>query len=134
MVAPDLHPNYMATDHDRAMMLAGTKLMRRIAGMPALNAVIDSELLPGTDIQSDDAIAAYLRQHAWTVFHQCSTCRMGQDAATSVVDPNLRVHGTDGLRVADASIFPSIPSGNTNAPAIMVGEKASDLILQSAKG
>ncbi len=134
MVAPDLHPNYLDTDHDRAMMLAGTKLMRHIAGMPALNAVIDSELLPGTDIQSDEAIATYLRQHAWTVFHQCSTCRMGQDAATSVVDPNLRVHGTDSLRVADASIFPSIPSGNTNAPAIMVGEKASDLILHSAKG
>ena len=134
MVAPELQPNYLDTDYDRAMMLAGTKMMRHIAGMPALQGVIESELLPGADTTEDADIAAYLRQHAWTVFHQCSTCRMGSDPATSVVDPALRVHGIDGLRIADASIFPSIPTGNTNAPAIMVGEKASDLILQSAKG
>ncbi|MFY9210583.1 MAG: GMC family oxidoreductase N-terminal domain-containing protein [Aestuariivita sp.] len=132
--APEMHPNYLDTEHDRALMLAGTKLMRRIAQTTALRAVIDSELLPGEDTASDEDIAAYIRKTAWTVFHQCSTCRMGSDPASSVVDPRLRVRGLQGLRVADASIFPSIPTGNTNAPAIMVGEKASDLILEDAKG
>ena len=133
MVAPELHPNYLDTEHDRALMVAGTRLMRRIAQSEALSAVIERELYPGADIQSDAAIAEYNMQTAWTVFHQCSTCRMGRDPKTSVVDAQLKVHGIDGLRVADASIFPTIPTGNTNAPAIMVGEKASDLILNSSK-
>ncbi len=134
MAAPELHPNYLDTEYDRAMMLKGIHLMRRIARSPALQSVIESEMTPGADITSDDQIAAYIRQKAWTVFHQCSTCRMGRDAGVSVVDARLRVHGIQGLRVADASIFPTIPTGNTNAPAIMVGERASDLILQDAKG
>jgi choline dehydrogenase len=133
MDAPEMHPNYLDTEHDREMMLAGTKLMRLIAGTPAMQAVIESELYPGTDIVSDAEIVAYNRQKAWTVFHQCSTCRMGRDPATSVVDPRLRVHAVQRLRVADASIFPTIPTGNTNAPAIMVGEMASDIILADAK-
>ena len=133
-VAPVLHPNYLSTDHDRGMMLAGTKLMRRIANTSAMRAVIDQELHPGPEIDSDEDIAAYARKTGWTVFHQCSTCRMGSDPASSVVDPRLRVRGIDGLRVADASIFPTIPTGNTNAPAIMVGEKASDLILEDTLG
>ena len=132
--APELHPNYLSTEHDRAMMLAGTKLMRKIANTAAMQSVIEHELLPGADVDSDEAITAYTRKTSWTVFHQCSTCRMGNDPATSVVDPRLRVRGIDRLRVADASIFPSIPTGNTNAPAIMVGEKASDLILEDALG
>ena len=132
--APAMHPNYLSTEHDRALMLAGSKLMRRMAATPAMSAVIERELLPGAQVEDDAAIDAYIRKTAWTVFHQCSTCRMGSDPATSVVDPRLRVRGIDGLRVADASIFPSIPTGNTNAPAIMVGEKASDLILQDALG
>jgi choline dehydrogenase len=133
-VAPEMHPNYMSTEYDRTLMLAGTKLMRKIAGTQAMSAVVDSELLPGAQVDDDAAIEAYIRKTAWTVFHQCSTCRMGTDPATSVVDPRLKVRGIDGLRVADASIFPSIPTGNTNAPAIMVGEKASDLILEDARG
>lgn len=132
-VAPALHPNYLDTEHDRALMVAGTRLMRRIAETIALRAVIETELSPGADVESDAAIAAYTAKIAWTVFHQCSTCRMGRDPQTAVVDPQLKVHGLQGLRVADASVFPSIPTGNTNAPAIMVGEKASDLILQSTK-
>ena len=132
MEPPALYPNYLDTDHDREVMLAGTRLVRRIADMPALQGVIESEFLPGRDVESDDDIAAYLRQTSWSVFHQCATCRMGGDPATSVVDARLRVHGIEGLRVADASIFPTIPTGNTNAPAIMVGERASDLILQDA--
>lgn len=132
-VAPELSPNYLDTEHDRALMIAGTRLVRQIADTDALQAVIETELLPGAEADSDAAIAAYIKEKSWTVFHQCSTCRMGRDPATSVVDPRLKVHGLDGLRVADASIFPSIPTGNTNAPAIMVGEKASDLILQGPK-
>lgn len=132
MAAPALYANYMDTDHDREVMLAGVHLMRRIAGMPALKAAIDTELFPGQQAQSDEDIAAYLRKTSWSVFHQCATCRMGSDPETSVVDARLKVHGIDGLRVADASIFPTIPTGNTNAPAIMVGERASDLILQDA--
>ncbi|MEE4189169.1 MAG: GMC family oxidoreductase N-terminal domain-containing protein [Roseobacter sp.] len=131
--APELHPNYLDTEHDRALMIAGTRLIRRIASTKAMRTVIERELYPGAEVDSDATIADYIRNKAWTVFHQCSTCRMGRDPATSVVDPSLKVHGFDGLRVADASVFPSIPTGNTNAPAIMVGEKASDLILQSTK-
>lgn len=131
--APEIHPNYLDTEHDRALMIAGIRLLRQIADTQALRAVIESELQPGSDVQSDLAIAEYIRSQAWSVFHQCSTCMMGRDPAQAVVDPQLKVHGLDGLRVADASVFPSIPTGNTNAPAIMVGEKASDLILQSTK-
>lgn len=133
LAPPELHANYLDTDHDMALMLAGTRLLRKIAETPALRGVIETETMPGAAAQSDADIAAYIRQKAWSVFHQCSTCRMGQDPSSSVVDPKLNVHGVAGLRVADASIFPSIPTGNTNAPAIMVGEKASDLVLQSAK-
>jgi choline dehydrogenase len=134
MVAPELQPNYLDTEYDRTLMVAGTRLMRRLAESPALSAVIESELLPGPEVTSDADIMAYQRQKAWTVFHQCSTCRMGRDEAASVVDPRLRVYGVEGLRVADASIFPTIPTGNTNAPSIMVGERASDLILEDAAG
>lgn len=134
MVAPLIYPNYLDTAQDRALMLAGIKLIRAIANTPALQAVIDSEVLPGAACITDEDIAGYIRQKSWTVFHPCATCRMGADPAGSVVDPRLKVHGLDGLRVADASIFPTIPTGNTNAPAIMVGEKASDLILADAKG
>lgn len=130
--APRLVPNYLATDADRDMMIAGTRLMRRLAGAPALAALTERELRPGATCRSDAALLGNARADSWTVFHHCGTCRMGRDPAGSVVDPRLRVHGVAGLRVADASIFPEIPSGNTNAPAIMVGEKASDIILQDA--
>lgn len=133
MEAPLLQPNYLDTEHDREMMLHGLRLMRKIADAPALKTVIEKELLPGADIESDDDLMSYLRQKAWTVFHQCGTCRMGRDARSAVVDNRLRVFGASGLRVADASVFPTIPTGNTNAPAIMVGEKAADLILEDAK-
>ncbi|WP_282063139.1 GMC family oxidoreductase [Roseobacter litoralis] len=133
MAAPLIYPNYLDTAEDRALMLAGIKLIREIAATPAMQAVIESELLPGDACTRDEDIAAYIREKSWTVFHPCATCRMGMDAAVSVVDARLKVHGIEGLRVADASIFPTIPTGNTNAPAIMVGERASDLILADAK-
>ena len=130
MAPPVMRGGYLATEHDRKMMIAGTREVRRIAAQPALQCVIESELDPGPDCQTDAEILDFARANSWTVFHQCGTCRMGQDVATSVVDPQLRVHGVKGLRVADASIFPTIPTGNTNAPAIMVGERAFDLITE----
>jgi choline dehydrogenase len=130
---PEMHANYLATDYDKLMMIAGSRLIRRIAGMPALETIIEQEIWPPSDQTSDEQLLAMIRQGAGTVFHQCGTCRMGSDISNSVVDARLRVHGVDNLRIADASIFPTIPTGNTNAPAIMVGEKAANLILEDAR-
>ena len=127
-----IHPNYLSTDKDIEEMLDASRLSRRIAQAPALARVIESEIAPGPDITSDDDLLADIRARASTVFHPVSTCRMGPDPAADVVDARLKVHGLEGLRVADASIFPTVTSGNTNAPAIMVGEKAADLILADA--
>ncbi len=130
--APVMQPNYLSTDYDRDLMLKGMRLMRDIAATPTMSDLIAEEIYPGTDVQSDDELQEFIAHKAWTVFHQCGTCRMGQTPQSAVVDPALRVYGVNGLRVADASIFPTIPTGNTNAPSIMVGEKASDLILADA--
>ncbi len=130
MAEPEIQPNYLSTDLDRQTALDGLRFLRKLAQAPALAGIIVDEIKPGVQAQSDEDLADYVRDNAWTVFHPCGTCRMGRDPALSVVDPRLRVHGISGLRVADASIFPDITTGNTNAPAIMVGEKAADMILQ----
>ncbi len=127
--APAIHPNYLATDIDIQEMLEGARLMRRLAEAPALARLIEAEILPGPHVRSDDDLITDIRNRAGTVFHPVSTCRMGPDARHDVVDARLRVHGIGGLRVVDASIFPTLTSGNTNAPAIMVGEKGADMIL-----
>ena len=132
--APAMHPNYLASDEDCAMMIKGFHLIRNLAGTPALSDQITREMEPGTDLKTDDAILDHICGDCWTVFHQCGTARMGTDAANSVVDARLRVHGVQGLRIADASVFPTIPSGDTNAPSIMVGERASDILRQDALG
>ncbi len=129
MAPPAIHPNYLGTDLDVQEMLEASQIMRRLAETPALSRLIEAELLPGPQVQSDDEMIADIRARAGTVFHPVSTCRMGPDPVRDVVDARLRVYGIDGLRVADASIFPTVTSGNTNAPAIMVGEKASQMIL-----
>ena len=129
LTAPKLVPNYLSTDYDQDIMLKGMRLMRDIAATPAMSKLIEKEIYPGSAVQTDEQLQAFISDNAWTVFHQCGTCRMGNTPEKSVVDAKLKVHGVDGLRVADASIFPTIPTGNTNAPSIMVGEKASDLIL-----
>lgn len=131
--APALHGNYLDTEEDCRTMIDGFRLIRRIADAPALAEVIQREMAPGPDVATDEALLDHIRRDSWTVFHQCGTARMGQDASRSVVDARLRVHGLEGLRVADASIFPTIPSGNTNAPSIMVGERASDIIREDAR-
>ena len=128
--APAIQPNYLATEHDRHLMLAGMHLMRRFTSTETMQKLIEEEVYPGESVQSDEQLNAFIADNAWTVFHPCGTCKMGSDPAQSVVDPRLKVHGLEGLRVADASIFPTIPTGNTNAPSIMVGEKAADLILE----
>lgn len=130
--APIIQPHYLNSDYDRQMMLAGMHLMRKFLAAPSLRDVVEEELFPGPQVQSDEQMLDFIRDNAWTVFHPCCTCRMGSDPLQSVVDSRLRVHGIQRLRIADASIFPTIPTGNTNAPAIMVGERASDLILEDA--
>jgi choline dehydrogenase len=128
---PDQQPairfNFLGDRIDQQTMVAGFRMMRRIAGAPAMTAICGEEHSPGKDVESYDQILEWIRSNSQTAYHPIGTCRMGQGPNT-VVDPELRVHGIGGLRIADASIFPTMPSGNTNAPAIMVGEKAADLI------
>ncbi len=127
--APEIQPNYLATEHDQREMLEAIKFLRRLADSPTMRGIISSEIEPGSLIVDDEGLMSHAREQGGTVFHPAGTCRMGPDSTSNVVDASLKVHGIEGLRVADASIFPSLPSGNTNAPAIMVGEMASELIL-----
>jgi choline dehydrogenase-like flavoprotein len=125
--APLIDPNYWAEPYDRKISIEGLKLAREIMRQKALQPYVLAERLPGPDKTSDDDLFDYACQHAKTDHHPVGTCRMGHDAL-AVVTPDLKVRGIDGLRVCDASIMPRIVSSNTNAPTIMVGEKASDLI------
>lgn len=129
---PAIHPRYLSTEEDVQDMLDGWRLMRRLAATPALSAVIDTELAPGDAVQGEAAMVEDIRRRAGSVFHPVSTCAMGPDPRRAVVDHRLKVHGIVGLRVVDASVFPSVTSGNTNAPTIMVGEKGADLVLGEA--
>jgi choline dehydrogenase len=129
---PAIHANYLTTELDRTTLLAGLRLGRAIAAQPAMQRYIKSEYLPGAGVQSDAEMLDYARNYGGSIFHPSGTCKMGSDPM-AVVDPSLRVHGIAGLRVADASIMPTVVSGNTNAAAIMIGEKASDLVLQKAQ-
>ena len=129
---PRIVSNYLAAETDRRVLLDGMKLVRRTTSQPAFAKHVVREHLPGLEADTDAALMAYARGYATTVFHPCGTCKMGSDAG-AVVDARLRVHGLSGLRVADASIMPTITSGNTNAPAIMIGEKAADMILKDAR-
>ena len=131
--APRIVPNSLAVEADRRTMLDASRFLRKLAAAPALGAVIAEELKPGPAIQSDEDLLADIRARASSVFHPVGTCRMGADPAACVVDATLRVHGVDGLRVIDAAIFPVLTSANTNAPAIMVGEKGADLVLDDAR-
>jgi choline dehydrogenase len=132
VAAPRIFPNSLATAEDQAEMLEATKFLRRLSASPALAAITVDEIKPGAAIQSDAELIEDFRQRCGTVFHPVSTCRMGPDPLQDVVDARLRVHGLSGLRVIDASIFPNVTSGNTNAPTIMVAEKGADLVLEDA--
>ena len=130
---PLAHPrisfNVYSTNSDVEEMLAAVKFLRKIAAQEPLKGLMAEELRPGPAINTDEAMINDFRQRSGTVYHHACTCRMGPDAATSVVDPNLRVHGIEGLRVCDASVFPNLIAGNTNAPAMMVGWRGAEIIL-----
>jgi choline dehydrogenase len=126
--APMIEPNYLDTEFDRKTMVDAIRATRRIIEQPAFDDYRGNEIAPGPEKQSDEDLVAWLRATAMTTFHPVGTCKMGHDEL-AVVDHRLKVHGIEGLRVADASIMPVISSGNTNAPAIMIGEKCAEFIL-----
>ena len=127
---PIIEPNYLSHNDDIRDLLEGVKVLRKLAKTNSFRSVIGDEFRPGPECQTDEQMIQHIKDTVWTVFHPSSTCRMGPNPKNDVVDNNLKVHGIKGLRVADASIFPHLVCGNINAATIMVGEKASDLILQ----
>jgi choline dehydrogenase len=114
-------------------MLLAVKFLRKIASQPSFSRWIEEELRPGPQVHSDDDLIADFRSRSGTVYHPSCTCRMGADPATSVLDARLRVRGVQGLRVCDASAFPNLIAGNTNAPAMMMGWRGAELILEDAR-
>ena len=132
--APRIQFNYMSSPQDWADFRHCIRISREIFAQPAFKPFLGKEILPGAKVQSDAELDTHIRNHAESAFHPCGTCKMGKaDDPMAVVDPQCRVIGVDGLRVVDSSIFPRITNGNLNAPSIMVGEKASDLILGRAQ-
>ena len=123
---PVIRAHYLQSGMDMALLVAGVKLARRLAQTRALAAFRGEEIAPGPTVQSDAAVRAYIRQTADSIHHPVGTCKMGHDRL-AVVNPQLRVHGVEGLRVVDASIMLTITAGNTNAATIMIGEKAADM-------
>ncbi|MCG7573748.1 GMC family oxidoreductase N-terminal domain-containing protein [Phaeobacter sp. CNT1-3] len=130
--APRIHANPLATEADQQAVIAGGRLCQRILAAPALQQLIDYPMYGDLQQMTDGDILADFRDRCGSVFHPVSTCRMGTDPATSVLTPDLRVRGVEGLRVVDASAFPNITSGNTNAPTMMLAQRAADLILKEA--
>ena len=125
---PAIHPNYLATETDRQTMVDGVKIARNITRERPLSGKITAEMRPGPEAQDDAALLEWVRNSAGTIFHPTGTAAMGP-----VLDERLRVKGIRGLRVADCSIMPEIVSGNTNAPSIMIGEKAADLLREDRR-
>ncbi|QKC85208.1 GMC family oxidoreductase N-terminal domain-containing protein [Mesorhizobium sp. NZP2077] len=128
--APVIDPNYLSHPTDMAEMLAGVRLIRKIAAQPAMAELIEEELKPGVAVTTDEALSDDIRRRSGSIFHASCTCRMGPDPRSSVVDHRLKVHGLSGLRVIDASVFPQVTSGNTNAPTFMVAEKGAAMVLE----
>jgi choline dehydrogenase len=127
---PKIETHFLTTEHDLRDIVEGSRMVRSIANSKPLADVLLSEHLPGTAVQSDAEILEDFRARAGSVYHASCTCAMGVDPLASVVDARLRVHGIGGLRVVDASVFPTVTSGNTNGPVMMVAEKAAEMILQ----
>ena len=130
---PEMQPNYLATELDRRTAVAGVKAAREIAAAPAMRPYVKAEVKPGPAVADDAALLEFCRNNGATIFHPTGTCKMGSDAL-SVVDSRLRVHGVGGLRVVDCSVMPTLVSGNTNAAAVMLAEKAADMIRADARG
>lgn len=134
MAPPKIRPNFLQNNLDQEIHVAGMRIARDVMAAPAAAKYVDAETTPGLETASDEALLDHALKTGATMYHPVSTCTMGTDPAMgAVVDPRLRVHGLQGLRIADASIMPRLTSGNTNAPVIMIGEKAADMILQDAK-
>jgi len=131
LAAPLIDPNFLGERDDVERLVRGFKLMRGILAQPALARLGARELPASAAVRSDEQIEQFIRSHADTIYHPAGSCRMGP-GATDVVDAQLRVHGLQGLRVVDASIMPSLVGGNTNAPVIMIAEKAAELIQAGA--
>jgi len=132
--APSIVPNYLATDLDRRTTVAGVRFARRVAATQPMAALMKREVRPGADAQTDDELLHFCREYGQTIFHPSGTAKMGTAGdPLAVVDERLRVYGTRGLRVVDCSIMPTLVSGNTNVPIVMVAEKASDMILDDAR-
>jgi choline dehydrogenase len=128
---PAISPNYLSTEEDRRVAADAIRVTRRIVSMPALQRYKPQEFRPGPEIDGDEALAKAAGDIATTIFHPVSTCKMGADPM-AVVDHRLKVRGLDGLRIADASVMPTITSGNTNAPTLMIAEKAAAMMLEDA--
>ena len=131
LARPAIRPDYLGAKDDLRVLLAGVRMAREIFAAPALAAHSEGETSPGPDAQSDEALEAFSRALGTTLYHPVGTCRMGEGPA-AVVDPRLRVIGVEGLRVVDASVMPTVTSGNTNAPSIMIGEKGAAMIREDA--
>jgi choline dehydrogenase-like flavoprotein len=127
LAVPVIDPNFLGEEADLEGMVAGFKMTKRLLDAPALKALQTSDMFTA-GVKNDDDIKAILRQRVDTVYHPVGTCKMGINDPSAVVDPKLKVHGLEGLRIADASIMPTLIGGNTNAPTIMIGEKAADMI------
>jgi choline dehydrogenase-like flavoprotein len=124
---PLIDPNYLSEEYDRHMSIAGLRLAREIMAQPAFRPFLKAERLPGPEARTDAEVLAYARQHGKTDYHPVGTCKMGVDTL-SVVGPELRVRGLTGLRVCDSSVMPRLVSSNTNAPTLMIGERAADIV------
>jgi len=132
LAPPTIRFNFLKTRYDLQALTAGMRLARKIVNQPALSEYVADELIPGRDVDTDAEFEAAIRRNGISNLHPVGTCRMGADDA-SVLDPRLRVRGVGHLRVVDASVMPSVPAGNTNAPTIMIGEKAAAMILEDAR-
>jgi len=133
MQPPSMRPNYLSTEKDRICAVEAIKYARKLAATSALKPYLESEYKPGDLVRSDEDVLDFARENGATIFHPTGTCKMGSDRM-AVTDASLRVRGIAGLRVVDCSIMPTLVSGNTHAPAVMIAEKASDMILAAARG
>jgi choline dehydrogenase len=132
LMPPAIRFNFLSSEGDFQALIYGARLSRKIAAQPALKPFAVEEVLPGPSVESEADMIEEIRVRGVSNLHPVGTCRMGR-GADAVVDPRLRVHGVEGLRVADASIMPQVPGGNTNAPSIMIGEKCAAMVLSDAR-
>ncbi len=129
---PGIRFNFLSEPEDMQEMVEGAHLLRRFAQTPALSAIIDREYKPGPEVHDNPTLEADIRERGYSIYHPSGSCRMGPGKSASVVDASLKVHGIDGLRVADASVMPFVVSGNLNGPSMMIGQRASEIILSDA--